>query len=1105
MVFVLAIVLVGPWKRKRLAGTFERRMTEMSEQTREMIGGGVKGLEEHFERQELVLTQSAAWAGPVPVDDKRPALAVPAPGIRAIAAHPTPTTPSPSPAASWFRTHADPAWSVRELKRHLLARCVGAVPLAPATAREGPRLLAPSPQGKVTLVGLVRPPHTSAIKASTRPSTVSHDEHARRKPRLSLKVVPGLSRPAPRTVTLHRPTPALGFGAPLLSATGPQPPPSHFLPLQPLSSPELSPPRFAAPQPPDDESTPSSPNTNPHLDATSISSRSTVAQSQSHATSPTFSSGHGTSPPSRPFSPTSLPGPVESQPLFADHQLLMFGDLATSPSVLRARSTPPLLRAMSTPPSPYSPKPPTPTTCRPPPSSPPATSASTSTARSPPLSSSLQSRYDLSKLEAVLTNTSLNSAASTIVDDSTLGSDSTHSPLLSVVEFLDTEEPTFEQGREAEASREVAARSPSPPGPGALIKSGVGMLSGAGRMRGKASREGIDIERTAWEDEFRLVSFGIGCTLDEHMTVADLRIRPGELIEIQRTNATIHLARPTYTQPYFEAPVYVLKRSSSYGRPHTAHHLPSRAHQHHIQPARDYAPLPPPAFAHASIEPLSPMDSGPSTSTRMRSGTVTARDPWDTTTTSSLWDADQDQEGEGWAELEMSGLEGVGGAPLGTAGSGSTARGSSGWGDDIGPAVGMSGSDKVEWKLRWLIMREGRLTLYRARAGQQISSRSLASLLSAQQLPAIPAHGTLPRHYISIHFTGSSGKERERDAELGLRMMDGAAHAHLLRVLLRIINTPGQHTFLSTNTAHPSSAPLASQYPEWRQHVVQRAWLAGRGTAQVHMGNVAGPWMRAPWCALTDRELEMLDDSDESAGSMASASAASEGGGALYDLPEDEVGGREDESEIEWDVEGWRAWESENAASVWGGNAWTKGLGMGFGGSRPRSRSLAAPISRSGSQQTTPQPQPQPVEGQALLSPASTVSSELSLSSASPSTRRARSSTIAGGPGPGPGPDSPVSTSPSAWSPISSTGPVLGTTVVVGARRPLAANSTGIETVLRTSERRGSTPRSSGPRSSEVERRGSVNSLEMQRAVPSNRRAVTSPPTGAGGGTTKLG
>ncbi|KAG8698904.1 hypothetical protein FRC09_006949, partial [Ceratobasidium sp. 395] len=1065
----------------------------------------------------------------------------------------------------WFRTHIDPAWSIFELKRHLLARCVGGVPLAPATAHTGPRLLVPSQQGKVTLAGLVRPPHTSrAIKSSARPSTAPHDgDHARRKPRLSLKVVPGLSsssKPAPapqRMVNVHPPTPAglysygaigFGYGVPGLGATAPPPPPPvTFLPRNPLSSPELSPPRFA-PQPPDDESSPSSPNTAPST---------TVGQPQS----PTFSSsGPGTSPPSRPFSPTSLPGPVESQPLFsptdAHHQRLMFGDLVpTSPSAvsLRARSTPPLLvRAMSTPPSPYSPKPPTPTMARPPPISPPPPSGIT---RSPPLSSSLQSRYDLSKLEAEFTNMS---TTSTIVDDSTLGSDSTHSPLLSVAEFLDTQEPTAAAAVAAEKSYDfVAARSPSPPGPGTaataggLIKSGVEILmSGAGAVRGKSSREymAVGTQRTSWEDEFRLVSFALGCVLDEHGTVGDLRIRPGELIEIQRTNATVHLARPTYTQPYFEAPVYVLKRlsstssSSAYTRPHTAHahhhHPPIRPHQHHIQPLRDYShpPPPPPPLAHASIEPLSPMDPGPS-GTRVRSGTVTARD---TSMAGSFWDVEQDQDGEGdgegWAELEMSGLEGI---STGGSGGGGMGKVSSGWGGEdsmgVGMGMGMGGSEKVEWKLKWLVMREGRLSLFKSRTGQQVCSRPLASLLSAQQLPAIPALGTLPRHYVSIHFTSPSRKER--DGEFGIRMMD--AHAHFLRVLLRIINTPGPHTFLQTDTPYlPTSAPLASQYPEWRQHVVQRAWLAGRGTAQMHVasGNVAGPWMTThPWMglpglggtglglggissALTERELEMLDqdESDESAGSMATAEspggAGGSPGGMLYDVLEDESGSgsgpRGDESEIEWDVEGWRAWESENAGGAWGGGAWLKGLGVatpgGGSGGRPRSRSLAAPISRSASQQTTPQPhhyqqQQQSMEPQqqTLLSPVSTVSSELSISSASPSTRRGRSSTIAAGGGGGGGPDSPVSTSPSAWSPISSTSPVIGSST----RRPLTAgSSTGIETVLRTSERRGSAQTDQQRRgstqtsrgSSQVDqRRGSATSLEMQRAVPSSRRAVT--------------
>lgn len=75
VVFVLAIVLVEPWKRKRLAETFERRVVEMSEQTREVVGDGMKELEEHFEKQEKVLAQLASvalgWGKPVPVDHER--------------------------------------------------------------------------------------------------------------------------------------------------------------------------------------------------------------------------------------------------------------------------------------------------------------------------------------------------------------------------------------------------------------------------------------------------------------------------------------------------------------------------------------------------------------------------------------------------------------------------------------------------------------------------------------------------------------------------------------------------------------------------------------------------------------------------------------------------------------------------------------------------------------------------------------------------------------------------------------------------------------------------------------------------------------------------
>lgn len=89
VVFVLAIVLVEPWKRKRLAQTFERRITEMSAETRELVEGGIKGLEEHFEKQEGVLAALAAVVKePIPVE-REEAL----PSIEPVPVEPIPSLP----------------------------------------------------------------------------------------------------------------------------------------------------------------------------------------------------------------------------------------------------------------------------------------------------------------------------------------------------------------------------------------------------------------------------------------------------------------------------------------------------------------------------------------------------------------------------------------------------------------------------------------------------------------------------------------------------------------------------------------------------------------------------------------------------------------------------------------------------------------------------------------------------------------------------------------------------------------------------------------------------------------------------------------------------
>ncbi|CAE6498568.1 unnamed protein product [Rhizoctonia solani] len=933
----------------------------------------------------------------------------------------------------WLRTHVDPHWTISELKRHLLARCVGGVPLVPlgsglGLGTPGPRLLVPSQSGQITLASLVRPPRTAPMKAGGRPSTAPHallDD--RRKPRLSLKVVPNLAKPGtisgPRTVTIHPPTPGI-FGIP---TTGPHPAPSvYFSPRNPVSSPERSPPSLTPRRTLEDDPSPPSPNMQP--ETISVSSRSTVAlgyfQPQSHTTSPTYS--QGTSPPSRPFSPTLLPQPPESQPLFtpnSEHSLLFSEFASTTPS-----ASGPL-------PSPYAPA----TTRSPPPPI---------TARSPPYASSLSSRYE---------------ASISITDSSVLEFDvQSRSPLLSAAEFF--------RLPESETEPEPSLRSPSPPPepsppfvhrPTAVYA--YDTVGGHGIPRKRSGSR----EKNGLEEEFRLVSFAQGCILDEHSTVADLRIRPGELLEIQRKNAIVHLARPTYTQPYFEAPIYMIKRAapSSNQRPHTSHqyhhqhhsHIPSRPHQHHIQPHRDYSshrtPTIPPTRPvergfPPQILPTSPIESVSSAGARGRSGTVTARDR----DTYDGVDPDMD-EGHDYAELDMSGLDGVGGgAPLPTGGSGGT---TSGWSEtSIKPP-----EEKVEWKLRWLVLREGKLSISRSREkpGEVVFTKPLSTLLSAQQLPATPQIGSLPRSYISMHFTGPTRKERGRDEGIGIRMTDGAVHVHLFRVLLRIINT-GAHAWLPTDTPIIAWAPLASQYPEWRQYIVQRAWLAGRGTCVLHGSTVAGPWMRYPWVAWTNQEAESFVDSAPS-----ESDADYETDSSDEHLPE-LVQTRDSDSEIEWDNEAWRAWESETAFGTWssGGSSWLR-LGSRVEMGRPRSRSLATP-SRSSSQQQM-QARSSSSHHETLLSPVST-SSEVSAHS--PKTRRARSSTIAG-------PDSPGN-SPQAWT----------------------RTGAGIETVLRTPASTEAIGRASNQsRVIPGGRRGSATSLEMQRAMPPSRRAVTTPAQGS--------
>ncbi|KAJ3813475.1 Mdm33 family-domain-containing protein, partial [Lentinula aff. lateritia] len=59
-VFILAIVLVEPWKRKRLAQTFEKKVEELNEEYKEMLGDNMQILQKQLEDQAVIIAALTA-------------------------------------------------------------------------------------------------------------------------------------------------------------------------------------------------------------------------------------------------------------------------------------------------------------------------------------------------------------------------------------------------------------------------------------------------------------------------------------------------------------------------------------------------------------------------------------------------------------------------------------------------------------------------------------------------------------------------------------------------------------------------------------------------------------------------------------------------------------------------------------------------------------------------------------------------------------------------------------------------------------------------------------------------------------------------------------
>lgn len=68
IVFILAIVVVEPWKRKRLGETFEQRMMVLERENQALMRDGMQNLEAHFDQQQQVLTRLAAISTLTPID-----------------------------------------------------------------------------------------------------------------------------------------------------------------------------------------------------------------------------------------------------------------------------------------------------------------------------------------------------------------------------------------------------------------------------------------------------------------------------------------------------------------------------------------------------------------------------------------------------------------------------------------------------------------------------------------------------------------------------------------------------------------------------------------------------------------------------------------------------------------------------------------------------------------------------------------------------------------------------------------------------------------------------------------------------------------------------
>ncbi|KAF9512164.1 hypothetical protein BS47DRAFT_1099798 [Hydnum rufescens UP504] len=350
-------------------------------------------------------------------------------------------------------------------------------------------------------------------------------------------------------------------------------------------------------------------------------------------------------------------------------------------------------------------------------------------------------------------------------------------------------------------------------------------------------------------------------------------IRPGQLIEIHRRGRVVSLPRHRYTQPYFDSLVY-RARPRGKGK-HTDKEMETRgvgvrSSSSSINMKGSPSPSIPPSRHHSIRGRLPSYDlrdresDGPSLMVDEYVIT-TAPSSHDTASTAST-------SHRGVADLTSPPTSQV---PLlrphqlRPHGSSSSLR------HEVKSSTstfgGTSKSPPPSWKLRWLVVRDGMLRIWKDRsATNPLEEFDLDCLISVQEFYSdiMPVYPTQCRKYLLAVFAKEDSGEHSRE-DLIINLPDEDCHSNLFRILFRMarLNTH--------NSRSPSRRPLRSPesqlpWPGWRESLVEKAAMAGRGLAKFRDGRTYGPFQppdvsastteQDEWVGVSENEWENWED-----------------------------------------------------------------------------------------------------------------------------------------------------------------------------------------------------------------------------------------------------